>query len=188
MTDVELCVSNGDTKCPVWCIGDSYFGISVERVLGQLRALGFWGGILFDGIAGLNSEYAYPELLKLLAFGRPKTLVWYIGMNDSNADYLQYMTQVKEYCDENNITLILNKVPTVPTVDNETKDGYVVASGCRYINSYLAVGANSSGEWYAGFLSSDNVHPTSTGAKALAMRMLIDVPELAEYGYTAAIT
>ena len=188
MTDVELSVSSGETRNPIWCIGDSYFGVNSERVIGQLKNLGFWDGILFDGLAGLNSQNGYDELTKLLAFGKPKILIWYLGMNDSDPAYFQYMNQVKAYCEENNITLILNKVPTVPTVDNETKDGYVVASECRYINSYLAVGANSSGEWYTGYLSSDNVHPTALGAKALAMRMLVDVPELAEYGYTAAST
>lgn len=186
MTDVELSVSSGETKYPVWCIGDSYFGVNSQRVIGQLKDLGFWEGVLFDGLAGLNSQLGYAELTKLLAFGMPKILIWYLGMNDTNADFLQYMTQVKAYCEDNNITLILNKVPTVPTKDNETIGGYVEASECRYINSYLAVGTNSSGQWYTGYLSTDNVHPTALGAKALAMRMLVDVPELAEYGYNSA--
>jgi uncharacterized protein YgiB involved in biofilm formation len=183
MTDVELCVSNGDTKKPVWCIGDSYFGVNEQRVVGQLKNLGFWDGMLFDGLAGLNSQNAYAELNKLLSFGLPKMLVWYLGMNDNNASYLEYMNLVKAICEDNGITLILNKVPSVPTLEKETIGGYVEASGCRYINSYLAVGSSVGGTWYTGFLSSDNVHPTALGAKALAMRMLVDVPELAEYGY-----
>lgn len=185
MTDVELSVSNGETKNPVWCLGDSYLGLNDQRVVGQLKNLGFWDGILFDGLAGLNSQLAYAELNRLLAFGMPKMLVWYLGMNDSNADYLTYMNLVKNICNANNIILILNKVPTTPTMDKETIGSYVEASGCRYINSYLAVGTDSSGSWYTGYLSSDNVHPTALGAKALAMRMIVDVPELAEYGYKA---
>ena len=183
MTDVELCVSNGDTRNPVWCFGDSYLGVNDQRVVGQLKNLGFFAGILFDGLAGLNSQDAYTELNKTLLYGTPKILVWYLGMNDSDADYLAYMELVKNYCEENNITLILNKVPTTPSMDKETIGGYVEASGCRYINSYLAVGTNSSGQWYTGMLSSDNTHPTALGAKALAMRFLVDVPEIAEYGF-----
>ena len=183
MTDVELSASNGDTKKPVWCIGDSYFGVNEQRVLGQLKALGFWNGVLFDGLAGLNSQNAYDELTKLFSLGTPKMLIWYLGMNDSNTNYYHYLTLVKTLCESKGVTLVLNKVPSVPNLEKETIGGYVEASGCRYINSYLAVGSSVGGAWYTGFLSSDNVHPTALGAKALAMHMLVDVPELAEYGF-----
>ena len=183
MTDVQLGVSNGDTKLPVWFIGDSYVGLNADRVFGQLKSLGYWGGYLGDGLAGLDSQGAYAEFNKLLQFGTPKLLIWYLGMNDTDADYLSYLTLVKTYCEAHNITLILNRVPSVPSRAKEAIGGYVIATGCRYIDSYAAVGANSSGTWYTGYLSSDNIHPTQLGAKALAMRVLVDVPELMEYGF-----
>lgn len=183
MTNVEISVSNGDLNKPLWVIGDSYVGVTSDRVMGQLRELGFWNGIMIDGLAGLNSTRAYQELMRLKYFGVPKILIWYLGMNDSDSDYQTYLTNVKKFCEDNNITLILNKVPSVPNRSKETIGGYVDSSGCRFIDSYNAVGANSSGVWYSGYLSSDNLHPTQLGAKALAMRAVIDVPELAGYGY-----
>jgi hypothetical protein len=187
MNNIEFSVSNGETRKPIWLIGDSYFGVIADRVLGQLKALGFWDGVLADSLAGLDSQGAYAELNRLLQFGKPKYLIWYLGMNDSDSNYLTCMNLVKQYCLDNGITLILNKVPTVPERDRETIGTYIEQSGCRYIDSYSAVGADSSGNWYTGFLSGDNVHPTEIGAKALAMRVLIDAPEIAQYGYKSAI-
>lgn len=36
-------------------------------------------------------------------------------------------------------------------------------------------------EWDEGYLSSDEVHPTALGAKAMAMRILCDIPEITQY-------
>ena len=51
------------------------------------------------------------------------------------------------------------------------------------MDAYEAVGSNESGAWYDGFISSDALHPDVPGAKAIAARMLVDVPELMQYGY-----
>lgn len=34
------------------------------------------------------------------------------------------------------------------------------------------------GTWYNGYSSSDNIHPTTIGSKAIVLRYLIDVPEI----------
>ena len=34
------------------------------------------------------------------------------------------------------------------------------------------------GTWYNGYSSSDNIHPTKIGSKAIVLRYLIDVPEI----------
>ena len=46
------------------------------------------------------------------------------------------------------------------------------------------MGANAEGVWYDGYLDSDKVHPTSLGAQAQAMQVLVDFPELMQYGLT----
>lgn len=47
---------------------------------------------------------------------------------------------------------------------------------------YKAVTGNElTHDWYEGYLSSDGVHPTALGAKAEAMRILCDIPEITQY-------
>ena len=59
------------------------------------------------------------------------------------------------------------------------KNEIIRSSGYRYIDFAKAVNAEAVGSsWYAGMLSTDNVHPTQEGAKALASRFLLDVPEI----------
>ena len=188
MTNVQLSIQSGDLRKPLWVIGDSYFGVTSDRVLGQLKALGYWNGYAADGLAGLGSAEAYNELQRMLSFGKPKFLVWYLGMNDSDTTFTTYLANVIEVCQTNDIVLILNKVPTVPQRDKETIGAAVVASGKRYIDSYAAVGANSSGDWYTGFIetATNPVHPTVRGAEALAQRFVNDVPEIMMYGYNEA--
>lgn len=188
MANVQLSIQSGDLRKPLWLIGDSYFGVTSDRVLGQLKALGYWDGFAADGLAGLGSAQAWDELNRMLGFGMPKTLIWYLGMNDSDSTFTTYLAKVTEMCAKYGIELILNKVPTVPQRDKETIGAAVVASGKRYIDSYAAVGANSSGVWYTGFIetATNPVHPTVLGAEALAHRFIVDVPEVMMYGYANA--
>lgn len=181
MTNSTFSATSSGFRCPLWAFGDSYFGVTDERVIGQLRNLGYFDGLLINGLAGQGSGGAYTELQKCLTFGTPKYLVWCLGMNDSDETYSKYLAKVVELCDSRNITLILAKIPTVPERSKEDLNAYVVNSGLRYVDFYQAVGANSAGAWYPDYLSGDSVHPSELGAKALAMRMLIDVPEIMQY-------
>lgn len=183
MTNVRFSAQSGDIRKSLWVIGDSYFGVMADRVLGQLKNLGYWDGICADGLAGLDSAGAWAEFMKMVNFGRPKYLVWYLGMNDNDSGFATYLTSVKSYCESNGITLILNKVPSVPNNPKENIGSLVVNSGNRYIDSYAAVGANSSGDWYSGYQSANHIHPTQLGALALAQRFAVDVPEVMMYGY-----
>ena len=79
------------------------------------------------------------------------------------------------------ITMIGCTIPTVQTRDKETISALVRNSGLRYIDAYKAVGADAEGNWYSDYLSSDGVHPTTKGAKAIALQWTIDFPELYIY-------
>ena len=103
-------------------------------------------------------------------------------MNDTDANYEYYFGQVRGLCEQKGITMVAAKIPSVPGRSKETINAYIDASGIRFIDFYKAVGANSSGQWYTGFLSEDNLHPSSLGAQALAVRVLVDFPELMQYG------
>lgn len=183
-TDMTGCSFSATSKMfdkDVWMFGDSYFGISNSRVIGQLRKLGYFDNVLIDGLAGIGSSASYTELLKCLRFATPKTLIWCIGMNDGTESYTSYLNLLVELCEKKGINLILTKIPTVPERDKAGINKAVIDTGLRYIDFYKAVGANESGKWYTGYLDTDGVHPTELGAQALAMRMLIDAPEITRH-------
>lgn len=190
MTDVKVGYSCADLRSPLWMFGDSYLGVAVTRVAGQLKNLGYFNYLL-DGIAGGRAvDTGTPgkslsvDLTKMLAIAKPKYIVWTLGMNGSITMNISYIGELIAICAADNIELILYMPPSVPGNDKTELNTYIASTGMRYINAYDAVGATSAGVWYEGFLSTDDVHPSSLGAKALAMRFVADVPELMQYGYS----
>ena len=183
MLNVSLSATCADFASDVWMFGDSYFGLGGERVIGQLENLGY-SNYLVDAQPGINSANSYSELIKTLEYGTPKFLVWYLGMNDGSGDepFKSYFLALKELCESKGITLIVNKVPTVPGITHEGKHELIDSTEVRFIDSHKAVGANSDGVWMDGLLSGDNVHPTIQGAIVLASQILVDVPEIMSYG------
>lgn len=95
--------------------------------------------------------------------------------------HLPFISLQKQYGFE----LVLYRVPTIPArmEQNNAINALVEASGHRYIDAKKAVGADDEGNWYTDYLSSDAIHPSEAGAKAIATRMVIDVPELMQYGF-----
>lgn len=183
LSDVVFNATSSDFKKSVWAIGDSYFGISTNRLMGALRNLGFFE-LLVNGLAGQASPAAFNDFKRMLNFGAPKYLLWCLGMNDNNTVYQETFEKVKEICKVRGIIFIPATIPTVPTREKEVISSYVREHSDRYIDFYNAVGADSQGNWNEGYLSSDGVHPTSEGANALAMQVLVDFPELMQYGLT----
>jgi|GEM_PF-2217673 len=196
-TDTLLSLSNPSFKCPVWMFGDSYYG--AETTNRQLYWLRKWGydNTLVQSFGGQGSNDAYQDLLRCLDFGTPKYLVWSLGMNDDNSGVLSDITtgvwyttyqKVKKICEAMDIELILTTIPEVrggyPNKDAISE--VVRNSGLRYIDAARAIGSNAIGEWYGNgteydYQSSDNVHPSEYGAKAIAMQVLIDFPEIMQY-------
>lgn len=106
-------------------------------------------------------------------------------MNDAdssssvNDTWKRCFDEVCAVCDYYEVELILTTTPNVPTVNNSFKNSIVRESGRRYIDFAQAVNAEAVGSpWYEGMLSSDGIHPTELGAKALAARFVVDVPEI----------
>lgn len=181
MSDVKWTLGNNTFKKPIWMFGDSYFGVDTSRWPGCLKNMGYFNYHI-NGLAGQACPGAYADIVRTLNFGTPKYLVWALGMNGSDSDWSTYTERVKTLCADKKINLILTTIPTVPTRNKETITTSVRSSGYRYIDFYSAMGTNSSGEWYDGMLASDGVHPTSIGAQTLATQVLIDFPELMQYG------
>ena len=181
MTNAVLSATVTDMNCPIWLFGDSYFGMSDDRVIGQLFGLGYGENSLVDGLPGQNSVGAYADLERLLKLGgMPQTLVWMLGMNDTVKGYQETVEKLSYLAEEYHFELILMTVPIVPDkVNPGLIDEYVISSGYRYVDACGAVGADENGNWYEGYLSADNVHPTASGARAIAAQLVSDVPEIA---------
>ena len=184
--DCEFSWGSGDFRKPIWAFGDSYFSFTSEGrwpyYLGD-----FVENVLLNAYPGENTGNSLIALNNMINdFGKPNTICWCLGMNDgSDANentpttaWLNGYNQVKQICDENNIELILATIPNVPNISHLGKNKIVRESGYRYIDFDKAVGANASSSWIAGMLSSDNIHPSATGARALYHAALLSVPEI----------
>ena len=186
-TNAILSASYDATKRDVWYFGDSYVSVlDPARWTYYLKEDGFLQNILLNGASGGSSNGSIISFNTLLKYGTPKIAVFATGMNDgsdsSSAPPTAYVNRRKEFltlCEMNKIEPVFCTIPTVPTVNNEQKNAWVRASGYRYIDFAKAVGADENGVWYSGMLSSDNVHPSVTGAKALYSQVLVDLPEVA---------
>jgi lysophospholipase L1-like esterase len=197
LSNCKLSICNPSLKSPLWMFGDSYYGS--DGPSRQMYWLKQWGVLncLVQGYGGQGSEAAYQDLVRCLSHGRPKYLVWSLGMNDDNSAVLvdittgkwyEIYTKVRQLCELNDIELILTTIPEVRG-DYPNKDAIsevVRNSGLRYIDAAKAVGSNADGEWYGNgteydYQSTDNVHPSEYGAKAIATQFLIDFPEIMQY-------
>lgn len=188
LTDITLSAANHSFQYPIWMFGDSYFGADTEnREMYWLREKWGYYKFMLNGFAGRDSSEAYNELTRCLRFGCPKYLVWCLGMNDDDLEiYKQTITDLQGKCDDYGITLLLQTIPTVPVRNKEAMNQYIRESKLRYIDVDASVDADSSGNWYGvgteyNYLSSDGVHPSEYGARAIAAQFLVDMPEIMQY-------
>ena len=188
LTDCVLTWSSEDFRKNIWLFGDSYFGMTTEnRWCYYLVRDGFVDNVLLNAFPGETSLQNLASLQRMIEdYGKPKYIVWCAGMNDGSdanentpsSDWMTSINSVLTYCEKFNITPIFATIPTVPNIYHEGKNAWVRNSGYRYIDFSRAVNASSSGVWYTGMLSSDNVHPTELGAKALYYQAIADMPEI----------
>ena len=186
VTNAKLTWTSADFDKKVWLFGDSYLSMGdASRLPYYLNESGYLDNVLIDAYSGQNSQWAIQGCRTLLSCGTPKFALWALGMNDGgdsstapSTNWVTYRDQFITLCEDNGVTPILATIPTVPTVNNEKKNEWVRNSGYRYVDYAKAVGASSSGTWYPGMLSSDNVHPSAKGGKALFARLLLDLPEI----------
>ena len=186
LTNVIFTMGCGTINRKLWFFGDSYFGMTNSaRWPYYVHQNGYTKNALFCGSTGSGQTEGALWLTSLLTMGKPKTIVWCLGMNynsDGDTAASGWENQVLELatmCNEQGIELILATIPTVPSKNHEQKNTYVRNSGHRYIDFARAVGAQSNGTWYDGMLSSDAVHPAVPGAIALYNAAIAAVPELA---------
>lgn len=173
-----------DANKSIYAFGDSYFSWYDSRWAYYMASDGYADNILTNAFAGQGTLTAVTALGNVIKFGKPKYILWCLGMNDGSdssetysAAWKQGIDTVISLCIEYGITPILATIPTVPTINHEKKNAWIRSSGYRYVDFAKAVGAASDGTWYSGMLG-DGIHPSETGAKALYNRLLADVPEI----------
>ena len=177
LSDILLCADNADFRKPVWVCGDSYVGVEYNRWPGCMKEMGYFD-FLLNGLAGQQSPNAVTDLKRMLKYGKPEYLLWCLGMNDTDDQFISCLEEVIHICDSLGIALVCSTIPTIPAHSKEHITSYVRARGFRYVDFYKAVETDSTGTWHEGYLYSDNVHPTDLGAQALARQVLLDFLEI----------
>ena len=184
MSDVVVNAVYRDFNENIFIYGDSYVSLDDSARYPYYLVKNDYTHFLLDGWAGRASGDALISFKNTIDLVVPKFVVWAIGMNNSdngsvNANWLADTQEMLSICREKGIIPILTVTPNTPTHDNTYKNAWVKASGYRYIDFAKAVGAEEpESTWYAGMLYTDNVHPTSLGAKALYARLISDFPEI----------
>lgn len=184
-TSVEFEYNIMDLRKDVYVFGDSYISLADDKRWPNYAIANNDNNLLLSGFPGADDEEEYPSFEQIISMGTPKYLCWFLGMNDPDgasaisANWLTITSQVVSICKAKGIVPILATIPNTPTQRHTYKNAWVKASGERYVDFAKAVGAEDAGaSWYTGMLSSDNVHPTAEGAKALWLQMRMDVPEI----------
>ena len=189
LSDVVLSYVAKDLLKDIYLFGDSYTSLmDPSRYPKYLdEVYNCIDNMMMCGFGGVSSIVEIQSLISALSLAKPKYIIWALGMNDAdsssavNENWLNCYNDVIEYCKRYEIVPIFCTIPNVPTINNSFKNDIVRNSGYRYIDFAKAVNAEDVGShWYDGMLSSDGVHPTELGAKALAARFITDFPEIIE--------
>ena len=186
LSDIRFSASFPDMRKDVFVFGDSYITMGDDtRWPYYIKQTYNATNLALFGWGGEGSTDALTCFNKVLTMVKPKIVAWFIGMNDGdsssaiNSDWQTTVETVISTCRTNGIRLVLATIPNTPTVRNTYKNTYVKESGFDYVDFAKAVNAESAGaEWYTGMLSNDNVHPSALGGKALACRLIADLPEI----------
>ena len=187
ISSVFLSLTLADIHKDIYLFGDSYTSVSDPSRYPHYLANVYecMDNMMMLGKGGIGSGESIMEFRRIIAMARPKFIIWALGMNDAdssssvNDTWKRCYDEVCAVCDYYEVELILTTTPNVPTVNNSFKNSIVRESGRRYIDFAQAVNAEAVGSpWYEGMLSSDGIHPTELGAKALAARFVVDMPEI----------
>jgi ester hydrolase len=192
--DVSLKFQLEDINQRIWMFGDSYFSYNDSRWLYYLLTWRHTANLI-DAQGGEAAPQSLRELQVLLETGaRPSMVVWCIGMNGGNdgnsapnASWLAATKSMIKLCSTYGIIPVLATIPSVPNSMHIYMNAWVRGSGYKYIDFAAAVESKKEGDYYwknwgtdHALLSSDQVHPTSYGAKVLASKAIQDCPELTQ--------
>ncbi|MCI6877827.1 MAG: SGNH/GDSL hydrolase family protein [Solobacterium sp.] len=186
LTDCKLTLSCIDIEKKIWCFGDSYFAYSAARWPYYLQEYGYAKNVLLDGFPGEGSVNGIVSFTTLLSMSTPKYVIWFLGMNDGSdpddstpsTNWASKRDDFLSLCNQHGVTPIFATIPNVPSINHNGKNAWIKASGYRYIDMCHAVGADVDVNWLGTMLSSDKIHPSEDGARALFAQVVQDFPEI----------
>ena len=164
--------------------GDSYYQHENNRFPYYLIRRG--GDFYLNSLPGGKSSQLYIALQNDIKHsGYPKFIVWGLGMNDGtdvdnltpNPAWMTYINNVISLCG-NETELVFCTIPSVPSINNEGKNNWIRTSGYRYIDFAKAVENGADATWKDGMINASQDHPSPYGARTMADRAVIDLPEL----------
>lgn len=133
---------------------------------------------MLDGNSGRTSTNAYQSFLKDIAIGKPKTILWMMGMNDEdtstaiNSSWKTYFDLLKTKCNTLGIRLIACTIPNTPERTNYYKNQYIKNSGVRYIDLSGELGCSDTVQGSYGYgnnMGHDGTHTGNAGRLLTAM-------------------
>lgn len=183
----NITYNSAELRKPIWLVGDSYLAVdNPNRVYQRVVERVGNAGVAVFARSGADSPLMVAEVYKAMKLATPKLLIWTVGMNDQTREAYRNSCDIMiALCKREGVELILNKIPSIPTMSKVDINAYIEGTGQRYINSPAAV-QDVYGNWYAAYLDTDGVHPTAAGADALAVQLIADVPEVAGFDKPAA--
>ena len=153
-------------------VGDSYYSYANTRVSGQLVKLGLDCKTL--SFPGATPSTLYTMLMNVLQNYKPNAIIWGCGMNGDNETNITVLNNIIEYCSINDIRLYVCTIPNTASKDNTNYNKAVLTSNnnkSSFMCDLRKSVQDDNNNWYPNFLSSDGVHPTEFGARALAITL-----------------
>ena len=197
--DVRAAWTCEDYSAPIWFVGASYFSLGdPARWPYYMYADGYADKVFITGRGGMNGINGHEEIADAIRFGKPKHMIWGIGMNDGpdNEDDINPVTYQNKVgflkiCKEHGIKPLFM---TIPNCGNEANQRNFNTYKLNYVNnrekefadydyrvadiSHAVNGIEAHSPWYDGMLHSDGTHPTALGARNFYLELLCAFPEL----------
>lgn len=193
LDDVVISSTSMNLDSKVWFVGDSFISINDTSRWGYYLVNQYDANPMIIGYPGAGAQDVLPFVRSALAFGNPGFIVWCVGMNnpDSGAIDPTWKAATDEFiaiCRERGIVPIFQLIPnskgSAPGSSDlsnqhlhDYKNAYMLSLGYRTIDIPAVVGADSDGNWRAGWHFSDYIHPNALSASAIALAMIANVPE-----------
>jgi len=194
LTNCTFSATNPNFKKQVWIFGASFESESSNRWIYWARRWGY-DNFYLNAFPGRKSDTCYEDFLRALNFGTPRYLFWTMFGNGSTASLKSRISDVRTLAATYGFDVIITLRPssvsqTDPSKGNDRRDKTRViedeiASGCRYVDYSSAVlDPNGDGwrDWRTGYIDNDDgAHPSQLGARAIALQILVDFPEITQY-------
>lgn len=156
--------------------------------------------VLLCGHSGAKSlNEGWKAFQNMLQYGRPKHLIWSLGMNDLDDEtgfadnpesgtisekWAAGINIVSGLCKQFGVTLVLTTIPSAYLRNHEYKNKWIRESGYLYIDFAKAVNAHIDddgfGVWDEGLRENETkgLHPSRLGARLLWCQVMIDFPQI----------